>query len=337
MAAQDVNLGMQELDLDNLPDPEDKNRIEYEVTDEGEVVDTPASGGKGDETGIEVIDDTPESDRGRRALREDPDNIPEDELAEYSGKVKDRISKLRHGYHDERRAKERETREKAEALRYAQLVLEENRRLKQMYSQGEKVFGETLTSAAQSQLDLARRKVKEAFEAGDADRLVEAQEELAAAKYRAEAAQSFSSRPVAQQEDSALQSRQHAPQARVAPQTDQRAQDWMADNPWFGSDNERTSFALGVHKTLVESGIDPRSSEYYERIDARLRQVFPDKFGVRKSQQKTTTVVAPPSRSGSANPKKITLTRSQVAIAQRLGVPVEDYARQVALMERKNG
>lgn len=336
--------GMKELDLDALPDPDKEAKIEYEVEDEGQPAHEPEAKAqqpeaKDEEVQIEEVDDTPPQDRGRKPLKDNPDDIPEDEVAEYSAKVKERISKLRHGYHDERRAKEKAAREREEAIRYAKTIAEENRRLREMYAQGEKAFGQTLKTATQAQLDAARRKVKEAYEAGDSEKLVQAQEELAAAKYRAEQADAYAQQQATvQTENHDVHSQPRTPQPQ-APQPDEKARAWQADNSWFGSDDEMTSFALGVHKTLVERGIDPRSDEYYERIDARMRAVFPDKFEAPRNKpaerQRPATVVAPQSRSSA--PKKVVLSRSQVAIARRLGVPVEEYARQMSLLERGNG
>lgn len=340
---------MSEMDFDAIPDPKDK--VSYEV--EGEVFEADAAPPTKDRTpakseeAIEVVDDTPPEDRNRKPLGEDPDEIPEDELAEYSATVKKRISKLRHGYHDERRAKEAAAREREEALRYAQAVIEENKRLKQMYAQGEQVFAQTLSTAVEAQVEAAKRKVKDAYEAGDSDALVAAQQELASAQYKLEQSKSFRSQAPALQEERFQQEyaqRTQQPQVPATPpayQPDTRAVEWQRRNSWFGSDDEMTSFALGVHKKLVESGVDPRTSEYYERIDARLRQVFPEKFALeedappRQAEKRPATVVAPQTRASAS--KKIVLSRSQVAIAKRLGIPVEEYARQAALLEKQNG
>ena len=231
--------------------------------------------------------------------------------------------------------------------------MEENRRLKQMYTHGEQVFAQTLNTAVEAQVEAAKRKIKDAYESGDSDALVSAQQELASAQYRFEQARAARPQPPQQpQQQAPLQEQgfqqqypQHAPQPQAfqqpAPQPDSRAVDWQRKNAWFGSDDEMTSFALGVHKKLVEGGVDPRTPEYYERIDARLRQVFPEKFSLeegsptRQREKLPATVVAPQTRS--AGSKKIVLSKSQIAIAKRLGVPVEEYARQAALLENRNG
>ena len=132
---------------------------------------------------------------------------------------------------------------------------------------------------------------------------------------------------------------QQTQQPRTQP-VDDKASAWRSQNTWFGDDDEMTSFALGLHNKLVKANYDPKSEEYYDAINMRMRQVFPDQF---KSEmavkpeptKKPATVVAPASRSSSA--KKVTLTQSQVQLAKRLGVPLEIYARQVAALESKNG
>ena len=340
---------MTDLDLDSVPDP-----VEPSFTVEGDddappptktVKKAPEPAVQVEEgvEDVEVVDDTPPEDRNRKPLGEDPDDIPEDELAEYSAQVKKRISKLRHGFHDERRAKERELREKEEAIRFAQQVFSENQRLKQMYTEGERIFGSTLLTAAQGQLDAAKRKVKDAYEAGDSDALVAAQEEMTEAKYRVEQAKTSQTRQTPLQDsNSQQQSVQRVQQPPVQqPQPDPLAARWQQDNPWFGSDDEMTSLALGVHKKLVEKGVDPRTREYYEQINARVRQIFPDYFRVEDGTSQSppakrpASVVAPQTRTTA--PKKIVLSKSQVAIAKRLGISVEEYARQTALLENRNG
>ena len=124
-------------------------------------------------------------------------------------------------------------------------------------------------------------------------------------------------------------------QSAPKPPADPRAQEWASNNPWFGQDDEMTSFALGLHQKLVKSGIDPKSDEYYEKVNSRMQEVFSDYFG--KSDggtAKSSNNVAPATR-GRA-PKKIKLKKSQIAVAKRLGVPLEAYARQVAEEQMRN-
>ena len=167
----------------------------------------------------------------------------------------------------------------------------------------------------------------------DADKVLEAQEELTNARFKVEKVNNFKPAPL-QEEETSVQIQQTAPQASY----DQKAESWRQDNPWFGTDEEMTAFALGLHQKLVKSGVDPQSDEYYARINSRMRQVFPDSFEEAEEQEtkhiRCSNVVAPATRS--VAPKKITLTKTQVALAKKLGVPLTEYAKQVAEEMRKN-
>jgi hypothetical protein len=285
------------------------------------------------EDDIEVVDDTPEGDRGRSPMKEPPKDFADDELAKYDEGVRKRIQHFTKGYHEERRAKEAALREKEEAIRAAQAIVEENKKLKGSLSQGQQALLEQAKRVVANDLEVAKRKYKEAYEAGDSDALVAAQEELTAAKMKAERVNNFKPAPL-QQETPVVQPEQNV----AAPQPDSRALEWQRDNQWFGQDEEMTGFALALHNKLIKSGIDPTSDEYYDRVNSRMRQVFPDSFESEKQanaspSSRKSNVVAPASRSTA--PKKIVLTKSQVEIAKRLGVPLELYARKVAEEMRK--
>jgi len=285
------------------------------------------------EDDIEVIDDTPAEDRGRKPMNEPPKDFADDELAKYDEGVRKRIQHFTKGYHEERRAKEAALREKEEAIRAAQAIVEENKKLKGSLSQGQQALLEQAKRVVANDLEVAKRKYKEAYEAGDSDALVAAQEELTAAKMKAERVNNFKPAPL-QQETPVVQPEQNV----SAPQPDSRALEWQKENRWFGQDEEMTGFALALHNKLIKSGIDPTSDEYYDRVNSRMRQVFPDSFESEKqanasSSSRKSNVVAPASRSTA--PKKIVLTKSQVEIAKRLGVPLELYARKVAEEMRK--
>jgi hypothetical protein len=285
------------------------------------------------EDDIEVVDDTPEEDRGRAPMKEPPKDFADDELAKYDEGVRKRIKHFTKGYHEERRAKEAALREKEEAIRAAQTIAEENKKLKGSLSQGQQALLEQAKKVVATEVEAAKKKYKEAYESGDADALVAAQEELTTAKMKAERVNNFKPAPV-QEEKPVVQTEQNV----VAPQPDTRALEWQRENQWFGSDEEMTGFALALHNKLVKSGVDPSSDEYYERVNARMRQVFPDVFESEKQTNAPTSsrksnVVAPATRSTA--PKKIVLTKSQVEIAKRLGVPLELYARKVAEGMRK--
>jgi hypothetical protein len=313
------------------------DQVEFEFPDEKEEKAS-AAGLKAEqaesESEIEVIDDTPEKDRGREPS-EPPSEVTEEELESYSDKVKKRISHLSKGYHDERRVKEAALREREEALRFAQQILEENKRLKGAVSESSKVARESEKTAAEAELAQAKARFKKAYEDGDVDLLSQAQEDITDARIKLNRFASFKEEIPLQEEKEEY----NPPKPTRGP--DPRAVSWQQQNAWFGQDKEMTAFALGVHEKLVDSGIDPTSDEYYDRLNRRLRQVYPESFEeveVEKpvKKAKPANVVAPASRSTA--PKKIVLTQTQVALAKRLGVPLELYAKQVAeQMGKVNG
>jgi len=322
-------------------------KVEFEFPDEieekqsraGSKVVTPANedNSAAKEADIEIVDDTPPADRGRKPMEEPPKEMSDDELAKYDESVKNRIKHFTKGYHEERRAKEAAEREREEALRLAQSLVEENKKLKGSLSQGQKALLEQAKKVVANELDSAKRAYKEAYESGDSEALVTAQEALTAAKIKADRVQNFKPAPVEEENERPV-IRQPVAQR---PQLDEKTLEWQNKNTWFGQDDEMTSFALGFHNKLAKQGITPSSDEYYERIDKRMREVFPDSFESVKNdkaddavpRQKTSNVVAPATR-GTA-PKKVVLTKSQVEIAKRLGVPLELYARKVAEEMRK--
>lgn len=308
-------------------------KVEFEFPDEQEAKAKPTeTKAEQDESDIEVIDDTPEKDRGREPS-EPPSEVTEDELESYSEKTRKRIQHLSKGYHDERRVKEAALREKEEALRFAQQILEENKRLKGQAVESAKTVRESEKTVAEAELAQARAKFKRAYEDGDADALALAQEEIAEAKIK------LVSRSVKENTVQEEKEEYNPPKPSRGP--DPRAVRWQQENSWFGQDKEMTAFALGVHEKLVDSGIDPTSDDYYDRLNRRLRQVYPDSFEEVETEKpvkkaKPANVVAPATRSTA--PKKIVLTQTQVALAKRLGVPLELYAKKVAEeMGKANG
>lgn len=288
------------------------------------------------EVEIEVVDDTPEEDKGREPLKADKSDDHEDEIENYSEKVKKRINQLNHRIHDERRAKEALARQNDEAIRLAQTVYQENERLRQTLSWGQQEY----TREAEAKIDYAQKlaedKYRRAYETGDTDGVLEAQRELnQAAIQKAQIQQQIAAavqQNALQQQNNAVYSQpetQYKEQPVQQPR-DYRAEDWASRNPWFGKDEEMTSFAYGLHQKLVNNGYDPTSDDYYQKIDSRMREVFPQNF--QKSRKSST--VAPASRSTGS--RKVTLTASQVAIAKRLGVSLEAYAKYAA-KEMNNG
>lgn len=292
-----------------------------------------------DDIKVEVVDDTPPEDRGRQPL---PKNIVEelenDDLEEYSEKVKKRLSQMKKVWHDERREKERAAREKDEALRFAQQAYEENKQLKQKLGVGQRALAEEYTKSATGDITTARDKLKQAYETGDPEKITEAQEALTDAKLRMKEVERF--KPSLQDAETGVQHTQQTPAPAVAP-PDQKAEAWRQKNDWFGADEEMTALALGLHEKLVRSGVDPRSDDYYRRIDETMKKRFPDHFGEtesreeKSSQRRNATVVAPATRSTA--PRQVRLTPSQVALAKKLGLTNEAYARELIKLENGNG
>jgi len=295
---------------------------------------------------LEIEDDTPEQDRGRKAAPA-PKDPTDEELASYSDDVQQRIKRFTRGYHDERRAKETAERERQAAEDFARKVYEENRRLKEQLKSGSEVFIETSKSAAQNELDTAKRKLKEAFEAGDADALATAQEEVSKATLKMDKAQTM--RPIQMQDEGEFKPARQE-ESKITPKTKR----WVEkNNDWFGVDDEMTMLAMGLDKKLQRQyGADYiGTDEYFQEIDRTMRKRFPDYFRSHEDNDdppqnssdpaeddtprrasKPSTPVAPASRS--TPPNRVKLKASQVALARKLGITPEQYAKQVALLGR---
>jgi hypothetical protein len=306
---------------DEVESKKAEEKVDFEVEGEG----TPE---------IEVVDDTPAEDRGRKPMAEPPKEVTDEELAKYDESVQKRIKHFTKGYHEERRAKETAEREKEEAFKLAQAVLEENKRLKGSVNQNQTALLEQAKRVVSNEVETAKRLYKEAYESGDSDKLVEAQEALTIAKIRADKVNNFKPAPL-QEEETPVQIAQQP--TRAAP-VDEKLLAWQDENQWFGSNKRMTAYALGLHEDLVSEGIPSGSDEYYRRINADIRERFSDQFGAEESvdakpQRTKSNVVAPATRSTA--PKKIVLTQTQVNLAKRLGVPLELYARKVAEEMRK--
>jgi hypothetical protein len=303
---------------------ENKETIDFEV--EGDV-------------DVEIVDDTPERDRGV-SVAQDVEEVTEEELESYGDKVRRRIKEISHLRHDERRAKEAAIREREELEQLTRNLIDENKRLKTYVSTGEQVYAGTLKSAAEAEYEVAKRRFKEAHEAFDADAIIEAQAALTNAQLKMEKANNFRPTPL-QEADSNVETQQTV---QSQPKPDEKTLRWQARNQWFGADDEMTAVAIVRHKQLVSSGIDPRSDEYYAKIDSHMKMRFPDVFTQGNQDdssekepvvKKSTTVVAPTKRS--TGTKKIILSKSQVELAKRLQVPLERYAEYAKrLAEQEN-
>jgi len=312
-------------------------KTEFEFPDEAEV--NARKGGKvvepeSDAPEIEVVDDVPEEDRGRKPMTEPPKEVTDDELSKYDESVQKRIKHFTKGYHDERRAKEAAEREKEEALRFARSLAEENKQLKGSVSQNQTALLEQAKKVVANELETAKRQYKEAYEAGDSDALVNAQEALTSAKMKADKVNNFRPAPLQEEKIDVQPAYQPQPAAPV----DEKLLAWQDQNQWFGSNKRMTAYALGLHEDLVGEGIPAGSDEYYKRINTDMRERFADQFGAdepadAKPQRTKSNNVAPATRSTA--PRKIVLTQTQVNLAKRLGVPLELYARKVAEEMRK--
>jgi len=301
---------------------------------------------------VEIEDDTPPEDRRRKPMKEPVEDPTEDELSSYDEKVQARIKKFTRGYHDERRAKEEAFREREAAESFAKEVFAENKRLQQQLSTGSKAFIEQSQTSADLELVNAKKKYKEAHEMGDVDALADAQADISRATLKLDKAQGL--RPIEVEE------KEYTPAKSEVAQLNPRTQKWVQSNSdWWGVDEEMTMSAMGLDKKLAkEYGSDyVGTEEYFKTIDKTMRKRFPEHFEDAESYeedtpppkkrvsepvdeddepprraQKFTTVVAPASRS--TPPNRIRLKASEAEVARRLGVPIEEYAKQVAKLKR---
>jgi hypothetical protein len=326
----------------------DDFKFPHEVEEEakGKPVDT-----EDDSFEVEIEDDTPPEDRGRKPMKSQVEDVTEDELSEYDEKVQARIKKLGKGYHDERRAKEEALREREAAEKLTKQLWDQNRKLQEQVSLGSKAYIEQSKSSAEMEFDNAKKRFKEAVESGDYDAQTEAQVEISRATLNLDKVQNM--RPL-QVEENDVQIQQRSTNQ---PSVTQKDQSWMQKNTWFGTDPEMTASALGLHQKLAkEHGAEfVGSDEYYKRVDATMRRRFPEYYEddtqsyeddapSKKASEpayedepprratKPANVVAPASRS--TPPNRVKLKASEAAIARRLGVPIELYAKQVAQLRR---
>lgn len=309
------------------------------MTDKNDDIEVDVDGE--DELEIEVQDDTPDPDKGKpKAAEVEPEpkaGADDDDLEGYSESVKKRINKLKFDQHAERRAKEEAVRLREEAISYAEKIRKENEQLRKAYAEGETVLVGQTKARLESELTAARTAYKQAYESGDADAVLAAQEKLIKLQTESDRVQNY--KPRAAQATPAAPA---APQP-AAPQVakpDDRAMKWAEKNTWFMKDKAMTGFAMGFHEDLVSQGVDPQSDLYYSKIDEAVRRTFPDKFDDGLSEEKAPrrqagSVVAPAARSVKA-PRKIVLTSSEAALAKRLGVPLKVFAAQ-KLKDMQNG
>lgn len=311
---------------------------EFEFPDEKETKQEASP--KDDEFEIEIEDDTPEEDRGRQPL---PQNVVEDldkdELEEYSDNVKTKLKQFKKVWHDERREKERALREQQEAIELAKRVMDENNSLKGRLTHGEQTYLNTYKVAAEMQLNEAKREYKDAYDRGDPDQILEAQDKISEAQYRLQKAREYV--PALHRPESVVQTAPEIQESRPDP----KMMAWQERNQWFGRDPEMTSLALGLHQKLVsEHGESyPSTDEYWNKVDNTIRRRFPEYFEGqqetpstnRQRTEKAPSVVAPATRSTAS--KKVKVKQSTLNMIKKLGISPEAYIREQRKLEAKNG
>jgi uncharacterized protein (UPF0335 family) len=285
---------------------------------------------------VEVEDSTPEQDRNKPPL---PEKIKEelynDELEDYSTKVKKKLLQMKKLAHDERREKETVLREQNETVEFAKRLMEENKRLKSTLSNSEKNVLTSVTRAVEMEMEAAKKAYREAYDSGDTDKVMDAQERLTAATLKADKVKNFRP-PAPEPEENVVQT----PQPRVErPREDPSAVAWQQDNPWFGDDEEMTSLALGLHAKLQREGVRVSSQEYYDRINRTIRQRFPEKFGEAEEQDdrpsRRSSVVAPATRTTSS--KRVKLSTGELNLAKKFNLTPEQFATEKIKLEAANG
>jgi len=297
-----------------------------------------------EEFDIEVEDDTPTQDRNKQPLpKETIEELEKDDLSDYSDKVKTRISQMKKVWHDERRAKEAAFREQQEAVALASRVLEENKRLKATLTEGEKHFVSSVQNAAELELEMAKKQYREAIDTGDADIMLEAQQKLSQANIKVDKAQNF--KPALQNYENDVQSDKQVAEYQQQPKIDATTAAWLDKNKWYGDPNheDMSGLAMIEHNRLAKTygASFVGSPEYFQRIDETMRKRFPEEFqdaqnspsenNTRRTESKSASIVAPATRSTAS--KKIVLKASQVALAKKLGLTAEQYARELQKME----
>lgn len=299
-----------------------------------------------DEVEVEVVDDRPQEDRrdpDPTLKTTEGDLATDKEIEAYGKRAYNRMKKLKRQFHEERRAKEGAERLSGEAVNYTQNLQTENQRLLRLVQDTQKALNEHSKYGASATVAMAKENFKKAHESGDTDEIAAAQQALTQAQLAEASAPTVSSRVIENWKQQVLAEQREAERAQPyveppLPELDSQQVEWQDNNPWFGNDKEMTSFAYGVHEKLVmDEGIDPKSQQYYELVDNRMREVFPSYFGsgsrtiVTESapRRKTSPVVAPAVRNNGAPPRKVVLTSTQVALAERLGITPQQYAQQL--------
>lgn len=323
---------MEKVEFEFPDEAEAKGKEEAPPAEELEAKSSP-------EIEIEIEDDTPPEDRGRKPLpKELVEKLEVDELDKYSLEAKEKLVQMKKVWHDERRRADSSDRERQAAIDAAQRLMEENKRIKDLLSNGEKEYVAAMKTAADLQLEMAKKSYKEAYEGGDSEGMMNAQQSITNATLQLDRIKNFKM-PALQEEKNEVQIPQ---QAEKTPEPDRKATEWQENNLWFGQDEEMTATALGLHEKLKRNGVTIGSDEYYKRIDETMRKRFPEQFEEPEVEKpaaepvrKPSNVVAPATRSTSS--KRIRLTNTQVALAKKLGLTPEQYALEIKKLEALNG
>ena len=320
-------------------------KVEFEFPDEIEAKGKPeeAQANAEPELDIEIEDDTPEEDRGRKPTS--PEVVKQlevevDELDKYSKEARDKMIKMKKVWNDERRRADAAERQQQAALDAAKKLHEENRRMKDLINNGQTEYLEAVKGSADMQLQMAKKAYRDAYESGDTDALLDAQEAITQATLKVDKVKNFRVQPL-QEEKFEVQRQQEYQETIQTPRPDDKVMAWQSRNPWFGQDEEMTASALGLHEKLKRQGVAIGSDEYYATLDKTMRKRFPEEFELEEPEEvklkedtpkaKPSTVVAPATRSTAS--KKVKLTQSQVAIAKKLGLTPEQYVRELMKME----
>ena len=278
-----------------------------------------------DEIIVEVEDTTPPEDRNKPPLPEKVrEELYSDELEDYSTKVKKKLLQMKKLAHDERREKDAALREQNETIEFAKKLMDENKKLKANLSNSENNVLFSVTKTVEMELDAAKKAYREAYDSGDTDKVMDAQERLTQATLKVDKVKNFKPQPVPR-EETVVQ----PPQPQVQrPAADPSAEAWQQDNPWFGQDKEMTALALGVHETMLSEGVRASSQEYYSRLNATIRRRFPEKFEEAEEQEdrpsRKSSVVAPATRTTSA--KRVKLTVGELNLAKKFKLTPEQFA-----------
>lgn len=307
-----------------------ENEVEETTEIEVEIEETPVEEKQEPETKVEeqVEAPEPESEPTEKPTEENSDA----EIDKYSAGVQKRIDQLTKQYRDEERARQEAQSIQEEAVKYAEKVKEENEKLRKSLEDNEGVLLTQAKTRIEAQLEQAKAQYKTAYEAGDPDELLKAQSELTRLQNEEYRVSNF--KPAKREEPEPVPTEAPKQEAQPEPaKPPQRALDWADKNPWFMQDKRMTGFAYGVHEELLTKGVEPNSEEYYNEIDAAMKEAFPSKFEVAAEesappQSQAGNVVAPPSRT-SKKPRKVKLTPTAAALAKRLGLTAEQYAAQL--------